>query len=113
MTKTEKKEVKKSMTKTQIVAEIAEETKLSKKDVVAVIDQLGEEIKKSLGKKGSGVFTLPGLLKIEKKRVKAQPEKKNVPNPLRPGEFINRPAKPAHDRVKVKALKALKEVVQK
>ena len=113
MTKTEKKEVKKSMTKTQIVAEIAETTKLSKKDVVAVIDQLGEEIKKSLGKKGPGVFTLPGLLKIEKKRVKAQPEKKNVANPLRPGEFINRPAKPAHDRVKVKALKALKEVVQK
>ncbi len=111
MAKAEKAEVKKPLTKTQIIAEIAEATKLPKKDIDMVLEALAEEIKKSLGKKGAGAFTLPGLLKIEKKHVKAQPAKKNVPNPLRPGEFINREAKPAHYRVKVRALKALKEMV--
>jgi len=113
MAKAEKKaaDVKKPLTKNQIIAEISEATQLAKKDVATVLDALGEEIKKSLGKKGAGSFTLPGLLKIEKKFVKAQPAKKNVPNPLRPGEFTDRPAKPAHHRVKVKALKGLKEMV--
>lgn len=107
----EKKPEKKPLTKTQMVAEIATVTELTKKQVNDVLDALSEEIKKSMGKKGAGSFTLPGLLKIEKKHVKAQPAKKNVPNPLRPGEFINREAKPAHYRVKIKALKGLKETV--
>ena len=108
---TTKTETKKPLTKTEIVTNIATATGLTKKDVVAVIDNLTEEIKKSLGKKGAGAFVLPGLLKIDKKTVKAQPAKKNVPNPLRPGEFINKPAKPAHQKVRVRALKALKEMV--
>lgn len=107
----EKKPTVRPMTKTQFVAEIAEVTQLSKKQVDDVLDALSEEIKKSLGKKGPGCFTIPGLMKIEKKLVKATLEKKNIPNPLRPGEFINRPAKPAHYRVKIKALKGLKETV--
>ncbi|MGL6226691.1 MAG: HU family DNA-binding protein [Thermoguttaceae bacterium] len=107
----EKKPEKKPLTKTQMVAEIATVTELTKKQVNDVLEALSEEIKKSMGKKGAGSFTLPGLLKIEKKHVKAQPAKKNVPNPLRPGEFINREAKPAHYRVKIKALKGLKETV--
>ncbi|MGL6195828.1 MAG: HU family DNA-binding protein [Thermoguttaceae bacterium] len=107
----EKKTDKKPLTKTQIIAEIATTTTLTKKQVGDVLEALGEEIKKSLGKKGAGSFTMPGLMKVEKKYVKAQPAKKNVPNPLRPGEFINREAKPAHYRVKIKPLKGLKEVV--
>jgi nucleoid DNA-binding protein len=111
MAKAEKKTDKKPLTKSQIVEEIAEATGLAKKDVAAVIDTLGEEIKKSIGKKGSGSFIFPGLLKIEKKHVKAKPAQKNVPNPLKPGTFTDRPAKPAHYRVKIKPLKALKDVV--
>jgi len=102
---------KKPLTKTQIIAEIAEANQLSKKDVATVVDALSDLIKKSLGKKGAGTFTLPGILKVYKQHVKAKPAQKNVPNPLKPGTFVDRPAKPAHDRVKVKALKALKEVV--
>ena len=102
---------KKPLTKTQIITEIAETAELSKKDVATVVDALSELIKKSLGKKGAGTFTLPGILKVYKQHVKAKPAQKNVPNPLKPGTFSDRPAKPAHDRVKVKALKALKEVV--
>jgi len=101
---------KKPLTKTQIIAEIAETTGLSKKDVSAVIDNLSEMIKASLGKKGAGSFTLPGILKVSKQRVKAKPAQKNVKNALT-GEIYDRPAKPAHDRVKIKALKSLKESV--
>jgi nucleoid DNA-binding protein len=101
----------KPLTKTEVIANIQAATEIAKKDIAAVIDALGEQIKSSLGKKGPGVFVLPGLIKIDKKQVKAQPAKKNVPNPLRPGEFINKPAKPAHQKVRVRALKALKEMV--
>ncbi|MCL2005449.1 MAG: HU family DNA-binding protein [Planctomycetaceae bacterium] len=101
---------KKPLTKTQIIAELAETTELTKKDVNAVVEALSELIKASLGKKGSGSFTLPGILKVYKQRVKAKPEQKNVKNALT-GETYDRPAKPAHDRVKIKALKSLKESV--
>ncbi|GHT35685.1 hypothetical protein FACS189427_05540 [Planctomycetales bacterium] len=105
-----KTDVKKPLTKNQIIAVIAEQTSLPKTSVGAVIDSLSEEIKKSLGKKGPGVFVLPGILKVSKKKVKAQPAKKGIKNPLT-GAIYDRAAKPAHDVVKVKALKALKETV--
>jgi len=109
---TDKAEKKaKAFTKTQIVAEIAEKTNLAKKDVAVVIDALSEVVKKSLGSKGPGSFVLPGLIKIEKKRVEKTPARKNVPNPFKPGEVRDIPAKPAHNKVKVRALKGLKEMV--
>ena len=103
---------KKPLTKTQIVAELADKTQLSKKDVNAVLDAMGDVIRTSLGNKGAGSFTLPGLLKIEKKRVEAVPARKNVPNPFKPGELMDRPAKPASVKVKVRALKMLKDMVK-
>ncbi|GAB5512681.1 MAG: hypothetical protein Rhob2KO_04060 [Rhodopirellula baltica] len=51
-------------TKTQIIANIAEETELTKKDVAAVLDSLAAEIEKSLQKGGPGQFAIPGLCKI-------------------------------------------------
>ena len=102
---------KKPLTKTQIITEIAEITELAKKDVTSVVDALAELIRKSLGKKGAGSFVLPGILKVYKQHVKAKPAQKNVPNHFKPGTFTDRPAKPAHDRVKIKALKALKDVI--
>jgi Bacterial nucleoid DNA-binding protein len=110
MAKATEKKIK-ALTKTQIIAEIAEKTELSKKDVGAVLEAMGDVIKKSLGSKGSGSFVLPGLVKIEKKRVEKTPARKNVPNPFKPGEVRDIPAKPAHNKVKVRALKGLKEMV--
>jgi len=105
-----KAETAKPLTKTEIVANIVASTELSKKDVTAVIDALSEEIKKSFGKKGVQSFVLPGLIKIDLKQVKAQPAKKGVKNSLT-GEIYDRPAKPAHKKIRVRALKALKELV--
>ena len=46
-----------------------------------------------------------------KQRKPAQPAKKGVPNPFKPGELMDVPAKPAKNVVKVRPLKNLKEMV--
>jgi nucleoid DNA-binding protein len=99
----------KPLTKTQIIANIAANTGLDKKQVSAVLGELGNQIANSLSAKGPGSFTLPSLLKIEKKLVPAQKARKDVKNPFT-GEIRNIPAKPAHHKIKIKALKALKEM---
>lgn len=104
------KAAKKPPTKTEILTNIATATDLSKKQVTAVMDALAAEIKKSLGSRGAGVFSIPGLVKIEKKKVPARPAQKNVRNPFT-GELQDRPAKPASVKVKVRALKNLKDMV--
>jgi nucleoid DNA-binding protein len=103
---------KKAPTKTEIMQSIATATDLTKKQVVAVIEALTAEIKKSLGARGAGVFAIPGLVKIERKKVPAKPARKNVPDPFNPGQFRDYAAKPASVKVKVRALKNLKDMVQ-
>ena len=103
--------VKKSMTKSEILNAISNETELPRKQVNAVLDALNGQISKSLGRRGPGVFTLPGLIKIEKKKIPARKARKNVPNPFRPGETMDIPAKPASTKVKVRPLKNLKSMV--
>jgi nucleoid DNA-binding protein len=94
--------------KSEVFANIATTTGLSKKDVGAVFDALTTEISKALGKKGPGVFQIPGLAKIVVVRKPAQPAKKGVKNPFKPGELMDVPAKPAKNVVKVRPLKSLK-----
>ena len=53
----------KAPTKTQILANIAEETELSKKDVAAVFDALTGEIANALAKGGPGQFAIPVFAK--------------------------------------------------
>jgi nucleoid DNA-binding protein len=106
------KAAKKAPTKTEILQSIATVTDLTKKQVSAVLEALTEEIRKSLSARGAGVFTLPGLLKIEKKKVPARPAQKGVKNPFT-GELQDRPAKPAYNKVKVRALRSLKDMVTK
>ncbi len=106
------KAAKKAPTKTEILQNIANATDLTKKQVAAVFDAMTEEVRKNLGPRGGGVFALPGLLKIEKKKVPARPAQKNVRNPFT-GEFQDRPAKPAYNKVKIRALRSLKDMVLK
>ena len=100
---------KKPPTKTEIVTNIAEATDLTKKEVSAVLDALSAEIKKSLAARGPGAFSIPGLIKIEKKKVPARPAQKDWPNPFTK-ELQDRPAKPASTKIKVRALKNLKDM---
>jgi nucleoid DNA-binding protein len=102
---------KKPMSKSELVGRIADATDLTKRDVSSVLESLSEQIERSLGRRGPGVFTMPGLFKIEKKRVPARKARKGVPNPFRPGELMDIAAKPATTKVKVRPLKNLKEMV--
>ncbi|MEK9711691.1 MAG: HU family DNA-binding protein [Thalassolituus sp.] len=99
-------------TKTQILNEIAENTGLTRKEVSAVLDELGIVIERHIKKRAVGEFTLPGLLKIKTVKKPAQKARKGVPNPFRPGETMDVAAKPASTRVKVLPLKKLKDMAE-
>ena len=101
---------KRAPSKSEVLTNIAEATNLNKKDVAAVLEALGNEIKKNVGGRGPGVFTIPGLIKITRKKVPARPAQKNVKNPFT-GEFRDVPAKAAYNKVTVRALKNLKAMV--
>jgi len=103
---------KKPLTKTELLTNIAAATELPKTQVAAVLNALSAEIQTSLSKKGAGAITIPGLVKIEKRQVPARKAEKGVPNPFKPGELMDRPAKPAYNKVKVRALKLLKDMAK-
>lgn len=99
----------KPMTKTEILASLAESTDLSKKDVANVLTELGNLIGSNLGKKGPGVFNIPGLMKVKVVRKPATPEREGI-NPFTKEPTIFK-AKPARNVVKVLPLKGLKDMV--
>lgn len=94
-------------TKSEILAQISKDTGLAKKQVADVFESLGGVVKKSL--KGSGLFTLPGLLKMKVVKKPATKAREGI-NPFT-GEKTMFKAKPARNVVKVLPLKALKEMV--
>ncbi len=98
-----------AFTKSQILGNIADDTGLAKKDVAAVFGTLESLIHGHVRKRGAGVFTLPGLLKIKVVRKPATKARKGI-NPFT-GEETMFKAKPARNVAKVQALKALKGMV--
>ncbi len=100
---------KKPLTKTQVIAALAEGTGLSKKQVAGVFEELGTLLGKNLGKRGPGVVNVAGLLKIKVVRKPATKARKGI-NPFTKEETIFK-AKPARNVVKVQPLKALKDLV--
>lgn len=96
-------------TKTEVLTNISETTGLTKKQVQAVFDAMTDEINKAVGKKGPGAFTILGLCKIVRQNKPALP-KRMVRNPAT-GDMVEAAAKPARNVVKVRPLKALKDMV--
>lgn len=95
-------------TKSQILSSIADDTGLTRKDVSAVFDSLSGMIKKNIGRRGPGVFTVPGLMKIKVNNKPATKARKGT-NPFT-GEEMMFKAKPARRVVKVLPLKNLKDM---
>ena len=87
---------------------IAAATELSRKQVAAVLDSLGEVIGAHVKKNAVGEFVLPGLLKISTVRKPATKARKGV-NPFTKEEVMFK-AKPASTVVKVRPLKGLKDM---
>ncbi len=107
--KAKKKASAKPMTKSEIVTGIADATGLTKKDINGVFEAMSGQIKKSLGRSGTGAYTVPGLMKLVVQRKPATKARKGI-NPFTGEEAVFK-AKPAHNVIKVRALKALKDMV--
>ncbi len=101
------KAIKEVLSKSALVANIAENSGVAAKDVRAVMASLETAIAGSVSKRGAGAFVLPGILKITSTKVPAKPKRKGI-NPFTKEEqwFA---AKPASIKVKVRPLKKLKD----
>ena len=98
------------MTKGEILASISETTELSRKQVSSVLDALSGLIGKNVSKKGPGIFALPGLLKVTVIQKPATKARKGI-NPFTKQEQMFK-AKPARRVIKIRALKALKDMAK-
>jgi nucleoid DNA-binding protein len=99
----------KSVTKGEVYADLAAKTGLTKKDIANVFGGLSDLISKELGKKGPGLFTIPGLLKLKVVRKPATKAKQGI-NPFTKEPMLIK-AKPARNVIKALPLKALKDLV--
>ena len=99
----------KAMTKTEIIAALAESSELTKQQVTRLLDGLAELIGSNLGEQGPGVFTVPGLMKLTVVHKPATEEREGI-NPFTKEPTIFK-AKPASKKVKIAPLKALKDMV--
>jgi nucleoid DNA-binding protein len=100
----------KAPTKSEILAKIADSTELSRKQVASVFDALAGQIKNAIGKKGPGAFVVPGLMKLTVIQKPAVPAREGI-NPFTKEPTMFK-AKPARKVVKVRPLKALKEMAK-
>jgi nucleoid DNA-binding protein len=97
----------KPATKSEILTNIAKATTLSRKQVASVFEALSEQIKFAVGKKGPGLFAVPGLMKIIVIHKPATKARMGI-NPFTKMEQMFK-AKPARKVIKVRPLKALKD----
>jgi DNA-binding protein HU-beta len=95
------------MTKSQLVAKIAELHDLAKKDLKAMMEALAEVGYKELKK--NGVFVVPGFAKFIVVKKPATKERKGI-NPFTGQEMMFK-AKPARKIVRARPVKAAKMAV--
>ena len=100
----------KGRTKSEMFKQLAESTNLSRKQIAAVFDGLAQIVKDDLGKKGPGICTIPGLLKIKRIHRPAKPAREGI-NPFTKEPTTSK-AQPARNVVKAQPLKSLKEMVK-
>jgi nucleoid DNA-binding protein len=103
------KKAGKQATKAEIYAKLSHTSGLTKKQISTVFDGLTDMIKSELGKKGPGLFVVPGLLKLKVINKPATKAKTGI-NPFTKQPMTYK-AKPARNVVKAYPLKSLKEMV--
>ena len=108
-TMTKVKNTARPMSKSEVVSGISDVTGLTKKQVSSVFEAMTGQIKKSLGRNGSGTYMVPGLMKVSVVRKPATKARKGI-NPFT-GEETMFKAKPARNVVKIRPLKNLKDMV--
>jgi len=101
--------VTKPLKKAQLYSHLSECNGVSRKEVAGIFEALGEVMESHLKKGAPGEFTVPGLMKCKVIRKPATKARKGI-NPFT-GEPTMFKAKPARNVIKVRPLKALKEMV--
>jgi nucleoid DNA-binding protein len=99
----------KRMSKAQIIAELAEKSGLSKKDIQNVFTVLLELVDREMGKRGPGEFVIPDIIKMKVKQIAARKERKGI-DPFTKEERIF-PAKPASKKIRATPLKKFKDLI--
>lgn len=99
--------------KSELFQILAEHNELSRKQVAGVFDVLGKIMAVDLAKPGADrpkEFVVPGMMKV-KSIYKPATKAAQKPNPFKPGEMMTVKAKPAKTVIKIRPLKALKDMV--
>jgi nucleoid DNA-binding protein len=99
----------KSLTKAEVLNELAQRTGLTKSQVAGFFNELGSLIRDQLNSGGPGVLSIPGLMRVKVVRKPATPERKGI-NPFTKQETVFK-ARPARNVVKITPLKSLKDMV--
>lgn len=101
------KPIKTAFNKTSLLAHLAQQTGIDAKIVKAVVASLEATMLASVHKKGLGEFTMPGLYKVSVLNVPAKKKRMGI-DPFTKQERLFA-AKPATVKIKVRALKKLKD----
>ena len=99
----------KPRSKGDVFGTIAQHVGIHRRDVAAVFHVMGSLIKADLAKGGSGVFKVPGLMRITVKRKPATKAHMGI-NPFTKEQVMFK-AKPARNVVRVRPLKPLSQMV--
>ncbi len=105
---TTKKADGKAMTKGEVYRAVAEKTGLTRKQVVEVLDATTDIMIKEVKK--TGEFNFIGLMKMKLVKKPAVKGGKLVRNPFS-GQMVPQKPKPASKSVKVRPMKALKDML--
>jgi len=101
------KPVTQALSKSGLVSHIASHTGVDTKSVRAVLESLEQTMHSAVGKRGAGLFTMPGVFKMTAVAVAAKPKRKGIDPFTKEERWFN--AKPASVKVKIRALKKLKD----
>ena len=99
----------KPRSKSEVFQTISQHIGLHRRDVTAVFHAMASMIRADLSKGGSGIFNVPGMMRITVKRKPATKARMGI-NPFTKEQVMFK-AKPARNVVKVRPLKALKDMV--
>jgi nucleoid DNA-binding protein len=96
-------------TKGDVFHTIAQHVGIHRKDVAAVFHAMASMIRADLSKNGPGIFNVPSMMRITVKRKPATKARMGI-NPFTKEQVMFK-AKPARNVVRVRPLKALKDMV--
>ncbi len=102
---------KKTMTKSQFVAHLADKTGITKKQVDSVLTEIIDTITNQVSSKGPGKFVFPGLCRVTVTHKPAVKGGETKINRLTGAEYVTKD-KPAYNQVKLRPVKALKDALK-